>query len=378
MSAPVIRGWCPGALRPMLSGDGLVVRLRPAGGRLTRAQAAALATAAQVHGNGLLDLTSRGNLQLRGVSPGSHPDLIADLARAGLVDDDPVAEARRNILVTPFADPATDALAASLAEALAQGPVLPGKFGFVVDTGPAPVLTRSPGDIRLERDGTGGLLLRCDGADLGAPVDAEGAPPAALQLARWFLQAGGAPEGRGRMAALIARGSTPQGQLAGQIAPAPPDPEPGPGLVPQGALLAVAFGQMQAETLAALAALGDLRLTPWRMLLIERLDHLPDLPGLIRCADDPLRRVVACSGSPACPQALQPVRPLARRLAAQVLPGRILHVSGCAKGCAHPGRADLTLTATTRGFDLILRGRAGDPPARRGLTPDRLDLKGPL
>ena len=30
MSAFEIKGWCPGALRPMLSGDGLVVRVRPA------------------------------------------------------------------------------------------------------------------------------------------------------------------------------------------------------------------------------------------------------------------------------------------------------------------------------------------------------------
>ena len=26
--APIVQGWCPGALRPMLSGDGLVVRVR--------------------------------------------------------------------------------------------------------------------------------------------------------------------------------------------------------------------------------------------------------------------------------------------------------------------------------------------------------------
>ena len=34
MSAAAIKGWCPGALRPMQSGDGLVVRVRPFGGRL--------------------------------------------------------------------------------------------------------------------------------------------------------------------------------------------------------------------------------------------------------------------------------------------------------------------------------------------------------
>lgn len=377
MSAPHIRGWCPGALRPMQSGDGLVVRLRPNGGRLTRAQAAAIALSARRHGNGLLDLTTRGNLQLRGVRADSHPALITDLDAAGLVDDDPTAEARRNILVTPFADPATDALAGALTDALRHGPDLPGKFGFVIDTGRARILTASPGDIRVERDQTGGLILRCDGADLGAPVDAADLPPAALQLAHWFLDAGGAPNGRGRMAALIARGAVPPGSLAGRVAPAMAATAPGPGLVPEGALLGVEFGLMRAETLALLAELGDLRVTPWRMLLVEGLRDLPDLPGLILRADDPRRRIVACSGAPACPQALQPVRPLAQRLAMQVPPGRMLHVSGCTKGCAHPGPADLTLTATARGFDLILRGRAGDPPARRGLTPDALDLKGP-
>ena len=29
MSAPQVKGWCPGAHRPMMSGDGLVVRIRP-------------------------------------------------------------------------------------------------------------------------------------------------------------------------------------------------------------------------------------------------------------------------------------------------------------------------------------------------------------
>ncbi|MEO6855833.1 MAG: hypothetical protein ABI410_07150, partial [Rhodoferax sp.] len=69
---PQTQGWCPGALRPMLSGDGLVVRVRPYAGRLTPAQAAGIAALARQHGNGMLDLTSRANLQLRGVHPESH------------------------------------------------------------------------------------------------------------------------------------------------------------------------------------------------------------------------------------------------------------------------------------------------------------------
>lgn len=376
MTAPVIRGWCPGALRPMESGDGLVVRVRPPGGRLTAAQGRALAAAARIHGNGLIDLTARASLQLRGASAAGHAALVAELRAAGLVDADPAAEARRNITLSPFADAGADALAARLAGALAQGPLLPAKFGFAVDCGPARVLAETSADIRLERGVDGGLILRADGCGRGAPVTPDAAPAAAVALAQWFLDAGGARGGRGRMAALMARGARPPGALAPCVAPIAALPEPQPGPVPQGVLAGVAFGQMPAETLAALAALGPLRPTPWRMLLVEGAAAVPDLPGLVR-AGDPLRRVHACTGAPGCGQALQPTRPLARRLAARLPAGAVLHVSGCAKGCAHPAPADLTLTATACGFDLVRRGKAGDPPIRRGLDPAMLFLEDP-
>lgn len=379
-----VMGWCPGALRPMMSGDGLVVRVRPRGGRLTQAQAAGVAAAAGAHGNGLIDLSSRGNVQLRGVSEATHGPLIDDLRAFDLVDADAQAEARRNVLVTPLADAGTDDLAARLGQALDDAPALPAKFGFAVDCGPAPVMQDIAADIRLERVADGGLILRCDGAEFGARVsdadadaDAE-APALAIALAQWFVDAGGVTDGRGRMAALIRRGVMPVGALAGTVAPAKALAAPGPGLVPQGALVGFAFGQMQAATFAALAAFGDLRVTPWRMLLIEQAQQMPDLPELILTPDDPLRRVVACTGKPGCLQAQQPVRDLARRLAPHVPQGRLLHVSGCAKGCAHPSRADVTLVGTAQGFDLIRTGCAQNEPEVKGLSATAILAKGPF
>src|SRR5262249_15181470 len=102
MKAFAIKGWCPSALRPMLSGDGLVVRLRPRGGRLSAIQATGIAELALRYGNGLIDLTGRANLQIRGVREEGHGALVAGLARLGLVDDDQAMEARRNIIVAPF------------------------------------------------------------------------------------------------------------------------------------------------------------------------------------------------------------------------------------------------------------------------------------
>ena len=351
-----VQGWCPSALHPMESGDGLVLRIRPRLARLSVAQAQGLAEAALTHGNGLIELTARANLQLRGVTQASHAPLIAALEGLGLLDPADREERVRNVLVTPFWTPGdgTEALVTDLERALATGPVLPAKFGFAVDIGARPVLAQTSADIRLERDITGALVLRADGAATGRTVTADTAAEQALVLADWFLSSGGAPEGRGRMAAHLRRASPPG--LA-DVIPATCLPAPRPGLVPRGALVALEFGVLRAQTFADLAS-APLRITPWRMLLIEGATALPTLPGVITDPADPRLRVMACTGSPGCPQALQKTRNLARALAPLVPPGHVLHVSGCNKGCAHPGVADVTLTGTPRGFALIRHGTA--------------------
>lgn len=360
IQGPVIQGWCPGALRPMQSGDGLVVRVRPRLGRLNADQARGVAGLARAHGNGLIDLSARANVQLRGVTEASHAPLIAGLRALGLIDDNVAQETRRNIVVQPFHGPedATLAVARNLAALLAlpDAPDLPGKFGFAVDCGPQRVLEGTACDIRIERHGAA-LLLRPEGSRLAKPVTAETAAAEALALAQWFVATGGISGGRGRMTAHVTRIGLPEGFT---VNTAPVAFQPQPGLCPAGALVGFDFGQMPAETLAALAGLGDLRVTPWRMLLIEGTTRLPDLPGLITDPADPLLHVVACTGAPGCVQALAPTRDLARALAPHVT--GVLHVSGCAKGCAHPTAADVTLTATPSGFALIRDGSAASAP----------------
>ncbi|WP_321364535.1 precorrin-3B synthase [uncultured Celeribacter sp.] len=372
-----VQGWCPGALRPMASGDGLVVRVRPPSGRLTEMQASGIAEGAQRYGNGVIDLSGRANVQIRGVTAETHAPLIATLRKLDLIDADVAAETRRNIIVTPFADAKTYRLAEALQHALGDAPALPGKFGFILDCGAAPVMADVQADIRFERAVDGTLLVRAAGCDLGAPVPEDEAAEAALALAHWFTQAGGVIDGRGRMAQLIATGARPEGQLAPVIAPASAQSQaqsqartqPVPGIVKQGALVAVAFGQIDADTLGALAALGPLRVTPWRMILIERLTWMPNLPGLITDPTDPLLRVHACTGAPGCLQAHGPTRDLARCLAPHLPEGKTLHVSGCAKGCAWPLPADLTLVATPSGLSVIRDGRASDTPETAAISP---------
>ena len=121
MNRFTIKGWCPSAYRPMLSGDGLVVRIRPRCGRLSAAQAHGVADLAARHGNGLIDVTGRANLQIRGVSAAGHESLLGELAQLGLIDADEECEAQRNVLVTPFWNEGDDThlLATALEQALA-------------------------------------------------------------------------------------------------------------------------------------------------------------------------------------------------------------------------------------------------------------------
>ena len=371
MNAPQIKGYCPGALRPMQSGDGIVVRIRPFNGRLRRAQADGIATMAAAHGNGLIDLSSRGNLQIRGVKESTYAPLIEGLHHMALIDANEAAEARRNVLVTPFwqTGDETETFTAALTDALGaeDAPATPGKFGFAIDTGRAPVLQSASADIRLERDICGGLVLAADGAATGKRVTSQTAIPDMLALADWFLEK---RTTQTRMSHLLKDGlPLPPGftvprQTQNYV--------PAPGYTPFGTMVGLAFGQLQVKTLASLAKHGGLRMTPWRMVLVESARELPDVDGIITDPDDPLLRVIACSGAPACAQGLADTRAIAQNVAAFLKRDQLLHVSGCAKGCAHPRAASVTVTATKTGFDIIRDGKASDTPTQTNLISDEI------
>ena len=137
-------GWCPGALRPMPSGDGLIVRVKPRGATLSPAQAIGIAAAASSLGNGALDLTRHANLQIRGASDASLPGLTEALDRLGLLDPDIGAETRRNVMMSPLAGFDPEALfdirpvVAALEDRLVADAglaAMPAKFGFSVSDG---------------------------------------------------------------------------------------------------------------------------------------------------------------------------------------------------------------------------------------------------
>ncbi|MCW1384533.1 MULTISPECIES: cobalamin biosynthesis protein CobG [unclassified Novosphingobium] len=366
MSGFEIKGWCPDAWRPMETGDGLLVRIKPRLARLTRGQARALCALADRFGNGIIDVTRRANLQVRGVHETGWRDLVRELVGLGLVDADRRIETRSNLLVAPDWTLGDDShrIACDLLARLGQLPDLPGKVGFVVDAGAAPALLDEPGDFRVERGATGGLILRAAGRSTGVELAAGSEAGMLIALAHWFHESGGTLAGR------MARHDAPLPDWAtGKVPPAPPVSPMVPGSTPQGTAHGAPFGQVEAAVLAravADPAVEGLRITPWRVLLLEGTQS-GAIPGLIADAADPLLRAYACPGAPFCPQANVATRELARRLAPAVSGN--LHVSGCAKGCACPQPAAVVLTGRDGRFDLAHNDRAGSPAAVTDLGP---------
>jgi precorrin-3B synthase len=369
-------------------------------------QAAALADAALGCGNGVIGLSARANLHLRGLSVRTLPDVHARLEEAGLIDADPEVERLRNIVASPLDDVDPEASfdlgrsVAALEARLREDKGLrrlPPKFSFVVDAQGRLPLGDVDADIRFDASGDGTFAVTLAGEDaLAAQCAPDAVGDLAAQIANAFLALAGDGEGTPRrMRALVEREGAEAIFAKAGLRPKPcKRPQRSAalrdimGVHLYGAELVVgaaaAFGEIEAARLKALIerarALNarSLRLTPWRAFLIAGLDQyaaesLVDAVaelGLIVDAGDPRLRVAACPGAPACAHGLRPVRADASDWAA--LPpkgdGIVLHVSGCAKGCARPAATAVTVTATARGYDLVLGGRAGDPSAQRGLA----------
>ena len=421
MSTPIPKGWCPGALRPMQSGDGLIVRVRPRAGAFPLSAVLAIADAARRCGNGHIELTRRANLQIRGVSTATLPALHDVLQAHGLLDPSPEAEAVRNVMVSPLAGVACDAvldirpLAQALEQALATDAELwrlPTKFGFVLDDGGTPSLDAERADIRLKAvQSTSGHVLAI-GIDrpsgplwLGATTIADAlaithslvgrveaalrgrdpTPGATRVGSREGLVPTYGPVSPARMRDLPERAVDAIAAFASrQLAPLTTAPAPQPHQLRLGALalshgriavgIAAPFGRIDAAhlhalaTAAAAAGCGELRLSPWRSLYLVApstdeaarvLDCAIGL-GLITDTSDPLLAIDACPGAPDCASATLETRAAARALAAlaPALPGvRSIHVSGCAKGCARSTAADLVLSARGDRFAVFRNGQ---------------------
>ncbi|MBB3659951.1 precorrin-3B synthase [Rhizobium sp. BK650] len=387
------RGACPALAAPMQTGDGLLVRLRPAGGALTLSQFRELASAAARHGNGILEITARGNLQIRGLRPETVGLLAADIDAAGIILPDGVA-----IEISPLhgvdADEITDAaeMEATLRStlgALLNHPHLAPKLSVLIDGGGRFALSAVIADIRIVAQQPGQWLLAVAGDEETAMPLALGGPEvvvaAASELLRMLATRGRQTRARNIDAATL-HTHFPQTDSIRSIRRAPKKSSyVGVTKLATGNAvlgLRLKFGQTRAADLISfLASAGsggarEIRLAPDRGFFLIGLSEaaMPtvqqaavDLGFSIR-ANEPAEQIAACAGAGACASAFYNTRTLAGQLMDRVpdlFDGSLkLHLSGCAKGCAHR-HADLAIVGSPDGYGFVLDGLAADSPAAR-------------
>jgi precorrin-3B synthase len=407
MNAPHRRGACPGLSAPMQTGDGWLVRLASLGATIGLEAAAALCAAARRHGNGIIEVTARGNIQIRGLTPASALVFADAVAALDIAARDGVA-----ILVDPLAGLEAEQtsnsseIAAALRRRLAAAAfaaMLGPKVSVVIDGGSALHLDGIQADIRL-RSGDAGwhVGLGGDGKNAAAIgwVTPENAVEAMARLLEMMAQRG--PRARARDLILTNRADGFRAVIADLLsdtadAPARINLSPRPASDPIGmhplrdgvALgVGVAFGHTDADALERLiesakrAGARGLRTAPARALLLTGItaDTAPTLAadsdklGFITRGDDPRRHVVACAGAPICASAEIPARtlgPMISATAPALLDGSLtVHVSGCPKGCAHAAATALTIVGGPDRCGLVIDGFARDQPVAAVATAD--------
>jgi precorrin-3B synthase len=400
------RGACPGLSAPMPTGDGLLVRFMPTG-TIALDAFGKLCAAARRHGNGIVEITARGSVQIRGLTAASAPRFADAVAALDVAADDGVP-----VLNNPLAglDPEdiVDAgrLAAAVRRALAETSLaarLAPKVSVAIDGGGALCLDDLAADLRLRAEAMAdGAVLHVSVAGdhtTATPIGAL-APDRAVTAVMRLLDV---IAGHGRAARardlIAARGVAGFRDAIADILTAHGQPhEPRPSRQPRrrpgwetigahrlrdGTLalgIGLAFGHADAASLEGLveaaraSGVVGLRAAPGRALMIIGLAEqvaaamaaVADNLGFIVRADDPRRHVIACAGAPICSSGHIAARTIAPRLAEIAAPhlgaAFDIHISGCAKGCAQAKAAALTIVGLPQGCALIADGSVRDRP----------------
>lgn len=385
---------CPGLLRIVQALDGGICRIKLPGGALAANQARVIAEVAQHHASGVLELTNRSNLQIRGVRAESEQDLIRALLDANLGPSVADADDVRNLMLSPAAGldrqqhmdtrPLAEDLLALLQDKRALH-ALSAKFAIQLDGGESLCMLEHAHDLWLRAlPGTPQqLVFGLAGYPTDKPIGMVAATDAVHLVEAilvTFLECAGPEQSRIRQLLesipaeeLLRR---VQGRLPIALSPVPanwqrhtPAADAPFGIVAQRqpglAMVAASapLGRIDAQQLLAVAELarvhgdGSLRLTPWQGLLIPnvQLDEAADTvlaaleqAGLLTSSAAPLASLIACTGSAGCARGLADTKNDALELAAclqqQGARPRV-HLSGCSRSCAAAHVAPFTLLA---------------------------------
>jgi len=392
--------YCPGILHAVQAKDGLLTRIRVPGGMIVPNQLSAIAELSAAFSDGMVDITSRSNLQMRGIENENLNYLARGLDSAGFL---PSAshDRVRNVVTNPFAGLGFDEILDSrpfvreLDSRIIGDPGmagLPSKFSFAIDNGGS-WFSHENDDLALRViavEDSHLFLLAIGGISSGFGVTLDKAVDClheAAQLCLYISKKFDLPARARKIASM----SQPMNHLLSELShfleecPCSYDRK-FVAEVPVGVYLTnqagfvnlvplVPFGRLTSAQTQCIASIakewdGELRLAPWRGMIIGSIPECAidqtvaklKVAGLSLRSKNGYRGIFVCAGSAGCDASLADVRYDAALLARLLCgrdgkPGWTVNISGCEKQCAMRNGATAKLTATLSGYDLRIEGR---------------------
>jgi precorrin-3B synthase len=395
--------FCPGILHAVPAKDGLLLRIRIPGGLIDASQLRAIAVIAVTLPDGQIEITSRANIQLRGMQQKDLNNAVGSLESAGLLPSRS-HDRVRNIIASPFAGMASDELldtsplVRELDARLLTDPMLAElhpKFSMSLDGG-GKWYSREIDDLALRAvtsEGERHFHLALGGLSTGLSVGGNHAIDCMIAAAKLCLQISKQfelPVRGKRIAAMpvawermmdsfsaFMKPCVPEKQVIAEQVVAEIDWPIGIHATRQAGVVSVVpsvpLGRLNAQQAQLIAAIADehgasLRLAPWRGIVlgaiaaqdVSNVSRQLEDAGLSLDGKDGYRGLSACAGL-GCDASFADVRAdamlLAQKLAGRDMePGWSVNISGCEKQCAMRNGATAELIANESGYSLKLRG----------------------
>jgi precorrin-3B synthase len=365
---------CPGALQVHQAADGALARVRLPGGMITAKQLETLALTATQWASPAMELTSRGNVQIRAVTDTAA--VTEALSACGLLPSE-THERVRNIVASPLSgrvgqDADIRTMVGELDRAIQAEPELaglPGRFLFGIDDGRGDI-SGLAADAGVQIVGDSAALL-LGGRDTGVRMPPPDAVETLVTVAGRFAAHRGTHWRIGELddteplLAGFAVTVEPGATRPPVIRPPVGWIEQNDGRVALGA--AVPLGVLKARVAEYLAAINaPMVITPWRSVLVFDLtEDVADVAlrvlapmGLVFDENSPWLSVSACTGSPGCERSAADVRADAAAAIAELRrpsgsgtePAIVhRHFVGCDRACGSPVIGDV-LVATGDGY----------------------------
>lgn len=315
------------------------MRLRVPGGRVPIRALQALSEASHRFADGDLHLTSRGNIQLRGIAPdecGAVPEPLTQAVTAAGLLPSASHERVRNIVASPLSGPTIDrdttsALVSELDAALcadAELVDLPGRFLFGIDSGRGEIAALRC-DLTAIADATTAAIMI--GSRRGPTVPLPRVAETLVDLARRFLEV---RSSEWNVRQLPGTGTEVGGGEEIHIPVAEPMPY---GALEEAVSVLVPLGILTPGMVSALPSKG-ITVTPWRGLVLPAQTNVDALrtAGFVTDPDSAWQRVTACTGAPGCSLAGGDTRAEARQIVADHTVNSRIHIAGCERACGAP------------------------------------------